>query len=115
MKSDINNSILSNIEEILEVNISSLRIANILSTQENPFSIKATTQVEVFIIHNFLSKSNTYVDRLKTVVAGLSKEEAEKLLLNNERISNIKIEIKPFFIKNISKINDNIILKVVGK
>jgi hypothetical protein len=31
------------------------------------------------------------------------------------RISNVKIEIKPFFINNVSKINDNIILKVVGK
>jgi hypothetical protein len=69
----------------------------------------------VLTIHNFLSKSNTYVDRLKTVVAGLPKEEAEKILLNNERISNVKIEIKPFFINNISKINDNIILKVEGK
>ncbi|MDR2411323.1 MAG: hypothetical protein LBD88_01675 [Candidatus Peribacteria bacterium] len=115
MKNDINNSILSNIEEILEIDVSSLRVANILSIQEEPFSIKATIQVEVFIIHNFLSKSNAYVDRLKTVVAGLSKEEAEKVLLNNERISNVKIEIKPFFINNVSKINDNIILKVVGK
>jgi hypothetical protein len=82
MKSDINNSILSNIEEILEINVSSLRVANILSVQENPFSMKTTIQVEVFIIHNFLSESNTYVDRLKTVVAGLPKEEAEKVLLN---------------------------------
>ncbi|MDR2411822.1 MAG: hypothetical protein LBD88_04620 [Candidatus Peribacteria bacterium] len=69
----------------------------------------------MLIIHNFLSKSNTYVDRLKTIVAGLPKEEAEKILLNNERISNVKIETKPFFINNVSKIDDNIILKVEGK
>lgn len=113
MRWDINNSILSDIEELLEINIPSIRIASILSTQENPFSIKATTQVEVFVIHDFLSKSNTYIDRLKAAVAWLPKEEAEKTLLNNSKISNAKIEIKPFFMKNVSKINDNIILKVV--
>ncbi|MDR0772447.1 MAG: hypothetical protein LBF15_05525 [Candidatus Peribacteria bacterium] len=104
---------MPNIEELLEINSSSLRIANVLSAQERPFSIKATAQLEIFVIHNFLSKSNTYIERLKAVVAGLPKEEAEKILLNNEKISNVKIEIKPFFMRNISKINENIILKVV--
>lgn len=113
MRWDIANSILTNIEEILEVDESSLRITNILSVQDTPFSIKATAIVQVYVIHNFLSKSNTYVERLKAVVAWLEKEEAEKILLNNNKISNVKIEIKPFFIWNVSKINENIILKVV--
>lgn len=115
MRTTINNSILSNIEEILEINSSSLRIANVLSTQENPLSITATIQIEVSIIHNFLSQSNTHSDRLKVIIAWLPKDEAEKILLNNERVSNVKIEIKPFFINNISKINDNIIFKIVNK
>ncbi|NVP17569.1 hypothetical protein HUU51_02520 [Candidatus Gracilibacteria bacterium] len=112
MRNDIKNKILSNIEEILQINGNSLRIASIISTQEKPYSVKATVQVEVLFIHNFLSKSNNYVDRLKTVVAGMDKDEAEKILLNNSKISNVKIETKPFFINNISKIKDNIILKV---
>jgi hypothetical protein len=49
------------------------------------------------------------------IIAWLPKDEAEKILLNNERVSNVKIEIKPFFINNISKINDNIIFKIVNK
>lgn len=112
MRNDIKNKILSNIEEILQINWNSLRIASIISTQEKPYSVKATVQVEVLFIHNFLSKSNNYVDRLKTVVAWMDKDEAEKILLNNSKISNVKIETKPFFINNISKIKDNIILKV---
>jgi len=113
MKNDINNNIIANIEEILEINSSSLRIANILWNENHPYSIKATAQVEVLFIHNFLSKTNSYVERLKTIVAWMDKEEAEKILLNNSKISNVKIETKPFFIDSISKITDNIIFKVV--
>jgi len=112
MRNDINENILNNIEEILEINWKSLRIANILWTEKNPYSIKATAQVEVLFIHNFLSKSNNYVDRLKNIVTWIDKEEAEKILINNSKISNVRIETKPFFIKNVSKINENIILKL---
>lgn len=113
MRNDIENNILNDVEEILEINWNSLRIANILWTENYPYSIKATAQVEVLFIHNFLSKTNSYVERLKTIVAWMDKEEAEKILLNNSKISNVKIETKPFFIDNISKITDNIIFKVV--
>gem|GEM_PF-949241 len=69
MRNDINNNIIEDVEEILEINSSSLRIANILWTENYPYSIKATAQVEVLFIHNFLSKTNSYVERLKTIVA----------------------------------------------
>jgi hypothetical protein len=36
-------------------------------------------------------------------------------LLNNPNISDVKIDIRPFFISTISKISDNIIIKVVEK
>lgn len=113
MKNDIKNNILTNLEEVLEIKSNSLRIANILWTEKNPYSLKATVQVEVLYIHNFLSKSNSYVDRLKSIVTWLNKDEAEKILLNNSKISNVKIETKPFFIKNVSKITDNIIFKIM--
>ena len=112
MRMDINNTILSDVEEIMDVNPNSLRITNILSKDDAPFSIKATAILEVYFIHNFISKNNAYVERLKDLVAWIPKEEAEKILLNNNRISNVKIETKPFFIKNVSKLNDNIIFKV---
>lgn len=112
MRNEIKNTMLINIEEILEVNWNSLRIANIISTENNPYSIKATAQVEVLFIHNFLSKNNAYVDSLKSIVVWMDKNEAEKILINNRKISNVKIDNKPFFIKKVSKIKDNIVLKV---
>jgi len=45
----------------------------------------------------------------------MNKNEALKVLLNNSKISDVKIEIRPFFINTISKISDNIIIKVVEK
>jgi hypothetical protein len=60
-----------------------------------------------------LSKSNAYVNRLKNVVAWLQEEEAEKILLNNDKISNVKIEIRPFFMDKVSALEDNIVLKVM--
>ncbi|NCO31316.1 hypothetical protein GW891_00325 [bacterium] len=69
MRNDIKDNILKDIEEILQINSNSLRITNIIWTENNPYSLKATAQVEVLFIHNFLSKSNNYVDKLKSVVS----------------------------------------------
>jgi hypothetical protein len=45
----------------------------------------------------------------------MNKEEATKVLLNNPKISEVNIKIRPFFINNVSKIIDNIIFEVVEK
>jgi len=45
----------------------------------------------------------------------MKKDEALKVLLNNSKISDVQIEVRPFFIDTISKINDNIIIKIVEK
>jgi len=69
-------------------------------------------EVESFIVHNFLNNNDNYVQKLKGMILGLSKEEATKVLLNDPKISNVKIEITPFFIDKISNVPDNIIFKV---
>jgi hypothetical protein len=38
----------------------------------------------------------------------MNKEEAKKNLLNNSKISNVEINTRPFFMKNISNIPSNI-------
>jgi hypothetical protein len=38
----------------------------------------------------------------------MNKEEAKKILLNNSKISNVEIESRPFFMKKISSIPNNI-------
>jgi hypothetical protein len=38
----------------------------------------------------------------------MDKEDAKKILLNNSKISNVEIETRPFFMKTISSIPNNI-------
>lgn len=100
--------VLENVESIFNIDENSLSIVNVIWKEENPFRVKATAQVDVSYIQNFLSDTNNYVEKLKSQIAWLSKEEAEKILLNTWKISNVNIEVRPFFINNISKIVDNI-------
>lgn len=115
LSNTIRDSMLENIEKILYINNESLRISNIMSKQENPFEIKATAQVEAFFSHNFLNEKNNYVEKLKSTISWTNKDEALKTLLNNPKISDVKIEVRPFFINTISKISDNILIKVIEK
>jgi hypothetical protein len=55
-----------------------------------------------------LSKKNNYVEKLKYTIAWINKEDAKKILLNNSKISNVEIDTRPFFMKNISSIPNNI-------
>ena len=100
--------LLTNVESIFSIDESSFAIVNEIWREENPFRIKATAQVRVWYIQNFLSEKNNFVEKLKHQIAWLPIEEAEKILINTWKVSNVNIEVRPFFIKNISKIVDNI-------
>jgi hypothetical protein len=115
LSNTIRSSMLEDVEKILYINNESLRISNIMSKQERPFEIKATAIVEAFFSHNFLNEKNNYIEKLKSTIWWMDKDEALKTLLNNTKISDVKIDIRPFFMTNISKISDNIIIKVVEK
>jgi hypothetical protein len=116
LKKSINDSLLTDIEKILSINEESLRTSHIIYKNiQSPYSVKATTQVEVFYIHNFLSKKNNFIKKLTNLIQAMDKDEAEKLLLNSPRISNVEIQIQPFFMNTISKITDNIIFTVEEK
>lgn len=115
LKSVISDSILDASEKVLLVDHKSLRFAEILGKQTKPFEIKATMEINAFIIHNFLNNDDSYVQKLKNQIAGLSREEAERILLNDPKISNARIEISPFFISNITSRRENIIFKVNDK
>ncbi len=115
LSNTVKSSTLKEIQKILYINQQSLRIADILYKKENPLEIKATAQVEVFLAHNFLNKENNYINKLKETIWWIDKNEALKILLNNSKISDVTIDIRPFFINKISKITDNIIIKVVEK
>jgi hypothetical protein len=59
-----------------------------------------------------LSKTSNYVEKLKNTISGIDKSEALKNLINNPKISDVKIETRPFFMKKISKIPKNIVFKI---
>ena len=106
-------ALLSEIESIHEIDEKSLRIAYVIKGNAAPYSIKATAQVEAIYLHNFLSSTNNYVEKLKFTIAGLKKDIAHNILLNNPKISDVKIETRPFFMENISSLPKNIHFKVI--
>lgn len=108
LKTEIENWIIPEKEKILFINDKSIRISNVITRQERPFFLKATVEIEVFLSHNFENESDNYVKRLKNTIAWMSKTEAEKVLINEEKISNVEIEIRPFFLDHISNFFNNI-------
>ena len=108
----IKENTLDDIESILYLNEDSLRVSEIIYQNKSPFELKGTTQIEVFYVYNFLNRQNDYLENFKSSIAGLPKSEAIKILLNNPRIQDVQIETRPFFVKNVSSIDQNIIFKV---
>lgn len=112
LRNTIKDLSLEEIENILLIDEKSLRVSNRIYTQKKPFEIKATMEIEVYYSQNFLDKNNSYIEKLKWSILWLNKDNAKKILLNNSKISNAQIETRPFFIKKISTIPDNIVFKV---
>lgn len=93
----------------------SLRMTVVLDKKENPLRVKATTEIDMGVSYDFSNNSNFYNQKLKTLVLGLSNDEATNILINEEKISSVVIKNTPFFIKKISSNLDNIIMKVIEK
>lgn len=116
LKNTVQDGLLDEIENILYINDDSLRIGHkVYQNKKSPYTLKATVQVEAFYTHNFLSKKNNYVQKLKWFIQSTPVVDAEKLLINNPKISNVEIEVQPFFMKKVSSIPDNIIFKIIEK
>ena len=108
LKKEIQDSIIPEKQRILSINNQSIRISNIIYRQDNPFYLKATIEIEYFIEYNFEKQDDSYIQRLKNTIAWLDKQQAEKILINENKISNARIEIKPFFLNKVSKFFNNI-------
>ncbi len=115
LSNTVKESMIKDIEKLNLINNKSLRISDVLYKKDKPLEVKATAQVEAFFSLNFLNEKNNYIEKLKATISWMSKEDAQKVLLNSPKISDAKIEIRPFFINNVSKILDNIEIKVVEK
>jgi hypothetical protein len=87
----------------------------VLDKKENPLRLKATTEIDIWVSYDFSNNSNYYNQKLKTLILWLPNDEAVNILINEEKISNVKIHNTPFFINKVSSNLDNIIMKVVEK
>ena len=112
LKNTIRENVIENIENINFINNQSLRLSNIIYEQNKPFEVKITAEIEVFYSHNFLGDSNNYLNILKNNISWINIDEAKKILINNPLISEAEIKTRPFFIKTISNIHNNIIFEV---
>ena len=112
LKTLLNEKNLTGIEKIEHIDTNSLRMSEIIYSNKSPFEIKATFEIEALFLHDFLHKDNTYITTLKSEIRWLNRDDAERILLNNPKISNVSIDIRPFFTKKVSNIYNNIIFKV---
>ena len=112
MKNIIDDSLLSGTDKLIMIDNNSLRMSVILDKTTSPLRIKATTEVNIGLSYDFDNNANNYTQRLKSLILGLSNDEAKNILLNEERISNIRIKNTPFFIHTVSSNSDNIIIRI---
>ena len=94
------------------INDKSIRITNIVDKKENPLTVKATTEIDLWVSFDFDNNSNFYNQKLKQMILGLSNTEAKSVLINEQNIANVYIKNTPFFIRNVSNSLDNIILRI---
>lgn len=112
LKTLLNEKKLEWVEKINYVDENSLRMSELIYVNDSPFSMKSTFEMEAVYVHDFLHKNNSFTDSLKQQIRWMPKEEAESYLLNNPKISNVTITLRPFFAKNISNIYNNIIFNI---
>ncbi len=115
IKNEIKKYILEDKESLLYINTNQITIFPkiwVIYRQNNPVKIKASVEVEYVVEYNFENNNSNYIKRLKQLIAGLPKQKAEKILINEDKISNAKIRIRPFFIKNVSKYPSNIYFSI---
>lgn len=124
LKTLIGEKTLQWIEKIDQTDPNSLRMSQVIylneaneNISEDPegdqeFELKATFEIDSIFIHDFLDTQNSYIETLKSKIRGLPKKEAEKVLLNDPKVSNVEIQIRPFFITTVSNIWNNIIFKI---
>jgi len=115
LRNVINDSLLAWTDKLMFIDENSLRMTVVLDKKENPLRLKATTEIDIWVSYDFSNNSNYYNQKLKTLILWLPNDEAVNILINEEKISNVKIHNTPFFINKVSSNLDNIIMKVVEK
>jgi len=112
LKKTVNDWILEWIEELIIIDKDSLRVSNVIYSLDNSVEIKATSEVEILLRHNFLNPEDVFVQKLKDKIIWLNTREAETILRNTEKIEDARVQNRPFFISKVVNIPANIIFKI---
>ncbi|MCH2189209.1 hypothetical protein MK079_05285, partial [Candidatus Gracilibacteria bacterium] len=112
LKKVVSDTIFEESEALLLIDKDSLRISHVLSTQKNQSEIKATSEVEILVQYNFLNSEDSFVHKLKHTIASMEIGTAESMLRNNEKIQDVEIKNRPFFMGKITHIPRNIIFRI---
>ena len=127
LKNSINNTLIKEYQKIISIDDESLRISHIIKRNDlkrinwkyiysqnlnKPLIIKATTEIEYYLSKKFDNKNSNFIQQIKHQIAGKNIKDAEKILTNKSEINNVKINIQPFFIKNISTLPENMEIKI---
>jgi len=112
LKKLVNSSLLEWTEKLNFFDRDSLRVSSVIEKKENPVRIKATTQIEIWVNYDFENNLNTRVRKIKQMIMWKEIEKAKKFLLDIKEIKNVRIKNSPFFLKNVTGREDNIIIKI---
>jgi len=107
LKDEINWLAVWDNQKILQIR-DDIQILYVLDRNKDDTKIKATIWILAEIQYNFRNTNDNYIQRLKTTLAWLDIETAKNILINERQISNVKIEVRPYFMKNISPIYSSI-------
>lgn len=112
LKTIVNEKTIDGIEQIKSINEDSLRLVELIYADTSKQKAKATFEIESLNYYDIWNTNNSYIEILKSKIQGMNAKEAEKVLLNDPRISKVKISNRPFFLQNVSNIRSNIIIEV---
>ncbi|MDD3120098.1 MAG: hypothetical protein PHF46_01670 [Candidatus Gracilibacteria bacterium] len=108
LKTVLNETILSGTEKLIGLNEDSVKVTNILNKTENPFYMKATTEMDSTISYDFENSSNNLTKKLKNLIVSTTPEEAKSILLNSQNVSQVSIDFSPFWLNKVASNPDNI-------
>lgn len=112
MEDLIERNILWETQKLSFVNDKSIRVSNVINYEKDPLNIRATTDIEIWLIYNFENNENTEVKKMKNFIRWTEKQKAKEILQADSKINFVEIENSPFFMSNIANSEENIIIKI---
>jgi len=108
LKTVLNETLLSGTEKLIAIQPDTLRVSSVLSRSDNPFYMKATTDLDATIAYNFEDSTNNLTKKLKNLIVSMGEKDATSILLNDPNVQSVKLQFMPFWVSRVSNNPDNI-------